>query len=489
LLAERIRALSQQVNKVSEATKGADINRFWFHFFSVSLFGSDLIAVIIAAFTALYWKFGDINSRDRVLIFGGMYSYTSLLIIFNLMWLLYFYISGAYKPFLQFEGSQKDGVLFSRSTYFVFGLGFFFFVFHASFSRIAYGVYSFFCLFLIFAFRTLLRQLVLNRLQHVKRVGRDLYVVGTDLKVLEDFVVKLEEQPRLGYNLIAIQAIKNNVSELDGLINQALLHNEYSEFLVLSQSDALLSVNEIVNHLSQFHLSILVYPTVTMQESYINFLVRDVDSPFFRIKASRIDRTNRVIKRAFDIVFSLLVLVVGAPLWLLLVLVMLLAQGWPIFYVSQRVGINKEVFSFLKFRTMVKNADVLKSTVENHHGDGHVLFKNPDDPRITKIGKLLRRLSLDELPQFVNVLKGDMSVVGPRPALPDEVEKYSELGLRRLGVKPGVTGPWQVSGRADLPWDRSLTLDLNYAMTWSFKNDVWLIFRTIGVMITGKGAY
>ena len=481
--------MSQQVNKVSEATKGADINRFWFNFFSVSLFGSDFIAVSIAAFTALYWKFGDISSRDRVLIFGGMYSYTSLLIIFNLMWLLYFYISGAYKPFLQFEGSQKDGVLFSRSTYFVFGLGFLFFVFHASFSRIAYGVYSFFCLFLIFTFRTLLRQLVLNRLQHVKRVGRDLYVVGTDLKVLEDFVVKLEEQPRLGYNLIAIQAIKNNVSELDGLINQALLHNEYSEFLVLSPSDGLLSVNELVNYLSQFHLSILVYPTVAMQESYINFLVRGVDSPFFTIKASRIDRTNGVIKRAFDIVFSLVVLVVGAPLWLLLVLVMLLAQGWPIFYVSQRVGINKEVFSFLKFRTMVKNADVLKSTVENHHGDGHVLFKNPDDPRITKIGKLLRRFSLDELPQFVNVLKGDMSVVGPRPALPDEVEKYSELGLRRLGVKPGVTGPWQVSGRADLPWDRSLTLDLNYAMTWSFKNDVWLIFRTIGVMITGKGAY
>ena len=330
---------------------------------------------------------------------------------------------------------------------------------------------------------------MLNRLQHAKRVGRDLYVVGTDLKLIEEFIIKLEEQPRLGYNLIAIQALKDDVSEMDALIGQALLHNEYSEFLVLSPPDGKLTPNEIVNHLSQFHLSILVYPTASMQESYINFLVRDVDSPFFRIKASRIDRTNRVIKRAFDIVFSLLVITLGAPLWLLLVLIMALVQGRPILYVSERVGHEKKPFHFLKFRTMVVNADALRDSVENHHGEDHVLFKNPNDPRITKLGKFLRRGSLDELPQFINVLKGDMSVVGPRPALPDEVAKYSELGLRRLGVKPGVTGPWQVSGRADLPWDRSLTLDLNYAMTWSFKNDLWLICRTIGVMITGKGAY
>ncbi len=477
------------MNQVSEATKGQEINRYWFHFFALSLLASDIVAVTIAAYVSLFWKFGDLGNRNEVLLFGQYFNYESLVIAFNFIWIIYFFISGAYKPYLQFEGSQKDGVLFSRSSYFIFALGFFFFIFHTSFSRIAYGVYALTGLFLIFVFRTLLRHLVLNRLQHAKRVGRDLYVVGTDLKLIEEFIIKLEEQPRLGYNLIAIQALKDDVSEMDALIGQTLLHNEYSEFLVLSPADGKLTPNEIVNHLSQFHLSILVYPTASMQESYINFLVRDLDSPFFRIKASRIDRTNRVIKRTFDIVFSLVVIVVGAPIWLLLVLIMLLVQGRPIFYVSERIGMEKKAFNFLKFRTMIKDADALKSTVENKHGDDHVLFKNPNDPRITKMGKLLRRVSLDELPQFINVLKGDMSVVGPRPALPEEVTKYSELGLRRLGVKPGVTGPWQVSGRADLPWDRSLTLDLNYAMTWSFKNDMWLIFRTIGVMFTGKGAY
>ena len=375
------------MNQVSESTRGQEISRYWFHFFALSLFASDIVAVTIAAYVSLFWKFGDLGNRNAVLIFGQYFNYESLVIAFNVIWIFYFFISGAYKPYLQFEGSQKDGVLFSRSSYFVFALGFFFFIFHASFSRIAYGVYALTGLFLIFVFRGLLRRLVLNRLQHAKRVGRDLYVVGTDLKLIEAFIIKLEEQPRLGYNLIATQVLKDDVSEMDALIGQALLHNEYSEFLVLSPPDGKLSVNEIVNHLSQFHLSILVYPTASMQESYINFLVRDLDSPFFRIKASRIDRTNRVIKRAFDIVFSLLVITLGAPLWLLLVLIMALVQGRPILYVSERVGHEKKPFHFLKFRTMVVNADALRDSVENHHGEDHVLFKNPNDPRITKLGK------------------------------------------------------------------------------------------------------
>ncbi|MEJ0014249.1 MAG: sugar transferase [Actinomycetota bacterium] len=168
---------------------------------------------------------------------------------------------------------------------------------------------------------------------------------------------------------------------------------------------------------------------------------------------------------------------------------MLVAQGRPIFYISKRIGLDRAPFQFLKFRTMVPNAESLKKTVPNKHGDDHVLFKSSDDPRITKVGKFLRRCSLDELPQFINVLKGEMSVVGPRPALPEEVERYSDLVSRRLQVKPGITGPWQVSGRSDLTWDKSLLLDLNYPVNWSLWGDFWIIFRTVAVMLTGKGAY
>ncbi|MEI6406869.1 MAG: sugar transferase, partial [Actinomycetes bacterium] len=146
-------------------------------------------------------------------------------------------------------------------------------------------------------------------------------------------------------------------------------------------------------------------------------------------------------------------------------------------------------FKFIKFRSMIINAENLKELVANKHDGDHLLFKAENDPRVTEIGKILRRFSLDELPQFINVLKGEMSVVGPRPPLPDEVMRYSQLALRRMHVKPGITGPWQVNGRADLTWNKSLLLDLNYSIKWSFTGDLWIVLRTIGVMISGKGAY
>jgi len=164
-------------------------------------------------------------------------------------------------------------------------------------------------------------------------------------------------------------------------------------------------------------------------------------------------------------------------------------SGFPILYSSRRVGLDGKSFNFYKFRTMVKNADEMVSEVQNMHGKGHVLFKNPEDPRITKIGKLLRKYSLDELPQFWNVIKNDMSVVGPRPALAREVAVYNSIYERRLNVKPGITGPWQISGRSNLDLQTSTALDLNYLSNWSFTRDIWIIIATIGAVIKGKGAY
>ena len=135
----------------------------------------------------------------------------------------------------------------------------------------------------------------------------------------------------------------------------------------------------------------------------------------------------------------------------------------PVFYKSRRVGIDGIPFNFIKFRTMIKNADKMVDQVQNMHPTTHVLFKNPSDPRITPIGRYLRRYSLDELPQFINVLKGDMSVVGPRPPIISEALRYDDLSQRRLYVRPGLTGPWQVSGRSDLDWEMSVRLDLDYA--------------------------
>ena len=159
------------------------------------------------------------------------------------------------------------------------------------------------------------------------------------------------------------------------------------------------------------------------------------------------------------------------------------------FFRQTRSGVGGAPFSLAKFRSMVPAAEDLLIDLTDKNESGGVLFKIRRDPRVTRVGRVLRRLSLDELPQLWNVLTGQMSIVGPRPPLPSEVELYTEDAHRRLLVKPGLTGLWQVSGRSDLSWEESVRLDLHYVENWSFVMDLMIIVRTVGAVAAGRGAY
>ena len=166
-----------------------------------------------------------------------------------------------------------------------------------------------------------------------------------------------------------------------------------------------------------------------------------------------------------------------------------LTSRGPVFYAAERIGIDGRPFSMLKFRSMVVDADKhLDELLAANESDG-VLFKIRNDPRVTPVGRILRRFSIDELPQFINVLKREMSVVGPRPPLRREVEAYDCDVLRRLLVKPGITGLWQVSGRADLSWNQAVRLDLSYVDNWSMTSDLLIIAKTVGAVLRRSGAY
>jgi lipopolysaccharide/colanic/teichoic acid biosynthesis glycosyltransferase len=194
-------------------------------------------------------------------------------------------------------------------------------------------------------------------------------------------------------------------------------------------------------------------------------------------------------KRALDIALVLFALPVLVPVFLALALAIKLTSAGPVFFVQQRVGRGGKAFGMIKFRSMVVNAEALRSTVlETSDRDG-LCFKSKDDPRITKVGKILRRASLDELPQLINVLKGEMSLVGPRPALPEEVAAYPRAALERLAVLPGITGPWQVSGRADLGFDEMVALDVAYVRDHSVIKDIRILAKTINAVASGRGAY
>jgi lipopolysaccharide/colanic/teichoic acid biosynthesis glycosyltransferase len=207
----------------------------------------------------------------------------------------------------------------------------------------------------------------------------------------------------------------------------------------------------------------------------------------------RIDKN--LSKRLFDIVFSLLVLICGAPIYLLIALLIYIDSPGSVFYIQERVGKNYRRFRCLKFRTMIENADdmlfELISTSADVRQEFNDNFKLKDDPRITPIGKFLRCTSLDELPQFWNVLKGDMSVVGPRPLVPEELVKYEHHIDKVLSIKPGITGLWQVSGRNDIPYAQRVQIDVYYADRHNFWLDLWVAVKTVSVVLFPKnnGAY
>ena len=194
-------------------------------------------------------------------------------------------------------------------------------------------------------------------------------------------------------------------------------------------------------------------------------------------------------KRFLDVVLCVSSLLCLLPFFLLIALGIALTSPGPILFVQTRVGKGGRTFSMLKFRSMYQDAEQRRADVEQLSDRDGVCLKVRRDPRITPLGRILRRCSLDELPQLLNVLIGDMSLVGPRPALVDEVAAYPEHAHRRHNVLPGITGLWQVSGRADIGFDEMIALDLEYVQRVSFVTDAVILLRTVSAVFTGKGAY
>lgn len=197
------------------------------------------------------------------------------------------------------------------------------------------------------------------------------------------------------------------------------------------------------------------------------------------------------LKSALDRTGAALGLLLLAPVFCVVALAIRLTSPGPAFHRQVRCGQHRTRFVMWKFRTMVVDAESRKAELERTGANEHdgLMFKMRRDPRVTRVGRLLRRCSLDELPQLFNVLRGEMSLVGPRPPLPEEVERYDEVAMRRLAVKPGITGLWQVSGRSDLSWDETLALDLRYVDNWSMAGDLEVMTRTVRAVVDGRGAY
>jgi exopolysaccharide biosynthesis polyprenyl glycosylphosphotransferase len=260
-------------------------------------------------------------------------------------------------------------------------------------------------------------------------------------------------------------------------------------FVVGGAFDHPLAMRNLVWDLESDNVQVIMAPGVTDVSSE-RIRVRPVAGlPLLHLSRPRSQDALRWAKRTFDIIGSATMLTLAAPVMLWAAWQIKRHDGGPVLFRQTRVGRDGDYFTCLKFRSMVVDAEQVLSDLHSEAGYEEGLFKLQRDPRITKPGQWIRRYSIDELPQLINVLRGDMSLVGPRPPLPLEVDRYTLMQSRRLRVRPGLTGLWQVSGRSDLSWTESIRLDLYYVDNWSMIQDVVILGRTVGAVLSSRGAY
>jgi exopolysaccharide biosynthesis polyprenyl glycosylphosphotransferase len=207
------------------------------------------------------------------------------------------------------------------------------------------------------------------------------------------------------------------------------------------------------------------------------------------LKQARLSGSQAAAKRVFDLAVAGIGLLILSPIFLGVALAVRITSPGPVLYRQRRVGLRGRPFTMMKFRTMLTGSDAMIEQLRIQHGVADLMFKLPDDPRVTPVGRFLRRFSLDELPQLLNVVRGEMTLVGPRPPLPDEVAHYEDWQFDRLEVRPGITGLWQVSGRSDLSFEECVRLDLFYIENWSLAYDLYIVAKTLPVLVSRRGAY
>jgi len=247
--------------------------------------------------------------------------------------------------------------------------------------------------------------------------------------------------------------------------------------------------NAVVNELHQLPVRIWVIPDYFSLTLHHAAVEEFAGIPMLDLRAPALNDYQRMIKRAFDLVFTLMILPMLAPMIALIAVAIKLDSKGPVFFRQLRAGENGKLFEIIKFRTMIDKADDLRHLVETTDEAGNIIHKNKNDWRVTRVGKFLRKTSLDEIPQLFNVLKGDMSLVGPRPEMPYLVDRYEPWQRKRFSIPQGMTGWWQINGRSDKPMHLNTEDDLYYVQHYSIWLDIQILLKTIWVVLRGKGAY
>ncbi|GAA1479663.1 sugar transferase [Gordonia sinesedis] len=355
----------------------------------------------------------------------------------------------------------------------------------------------------LLASRWLWRQQLVR--QRKRSLGLEQVLVVGGVKASTPLIERLISDPCLGYEVIGV-CLPPTMSRWPAELHIAdrtipvfghfddvreIVAGTGATTVAVTSADALghAAMQELSWDLEDMDVHMMVAPGVT-DVAGPRMMVRPVAGlPLLHIDPPQYEGATRFHKAVIDRVGAALVLLAALPVMIAVAIAIKLDTPGPVFYRATRVGHNNEPFQMWKFRSMVQNADSIKSNLVSLDEGAGVLFKLRADPRVTRVGEFIRKYSLDELPQLFNVLNGTMSLVGPRPPLADEVDQYDGRVARRMLVKPGLTGLWQVSGRSDLSWEESVRLDLSYVENWSAMQDLVILWRTVRAVLTKDGAY
>ncbi|MEE2873355.1 MAG: sugar transferase [Candidatus Latescibacterota bacterium] len=327
---------------------------------------------------------------------------------------------------------------------------------------------------------------------------RDVVIIGTD-QTARSFCRAIQQNVDFGYRPLGFlsNGITPSADEVEGLpimgaVDElsAIFRRETVNEVVLTCMD--MEMEQVAHVIKACERADVQF---SMIPGFFEILTRQMnvqevaDIPIFQLEERIFQRWGRLVKRGIDIAVAMLVLLVFAPLWVFAALGIVLESKGGVIFKHDRVGKGEKIFSMWKFRSMYADAEQHRGEMENLHGSADALLRVPDDVRVTRVGRLLRRFSIDEIPQIYNVLKGDMSLVGPRPHMPSEVAQYKDWQRRKFDVLPGMTGLTQVRGRKALSLDEMVRLDIYYIENWSPIFDLQILVKTIPAVFLGKGAY
>jgi exopolysaccharide biosynthesis polyprenyl glycosylphosphotransferase len=411
------------------------------------------------------------------------------------LWVALFYLAGAYRPEYLNAGGDAFRRFVAGVAAGVLAVGFVSFLFNLQLARLFVA----FLATLVFVggglLRLGLRRYLRSRHQRGEMVQRAL-IVGTDRDARE-LAYTLASTPDSSYQVVGYlderlppgtQVGDRPVLGGPDLVAEHCAEHRIGVVIVSPAGVSPGTLRDLTIGLEDTPVDLAVAPSLFQVVTRRMTIETVGNVPLLHVDQIRLTRGKAALKRALDLVTVVGLGALTAPVWLLAAVLVRIDSPGPALFRQERVGRDGRRFQMLKFRTMVEDAeDRLAEVAHLNEAEGN-FFKIADDPRITRLGAHLRRWSIDELPQLWNVLRGDMSMVGPRPPLPSEVENYEPWHLRRLRVRPGVTGIWQTSGRSDVPFDEAVRLDLFYIENWSLGTDLYLLGRTVSAVLGRRGA-